>query len=89
MCECTPPSETSPTRCTRLAPLSSDCQAGIGRSGNGRQGRERDEDQAREESDIVNYLLFEEYDGYTLLQCAIKDALLNRNCTVKVYWDDY
>ena len=49
---------------------------------------ERDEDSSRAETDIVNYLFMEEYDGYTLLQSAIKDALLHRNCTVKTYWDE-
>lgn len=46
-----------------------------------------DEDQSREESDICNYLFLEEYNGYIVLQTAIKDALLHRNGTVKVYWD--
>ena len=49
---------------------------------------ERDEDMARTETDLVNYLFMEEYDGYTLLQTALKDALLNRNCTAKAYWDE-
>ena len=49
---------------------------------------ERDEDAARQETSLVNYLFMEEYDGYTLLQTALKDALLNRNCTVKAYWDE-
>jgi len=49
---------------------------------------DRDEDDSREESEIVNYLLMEQYDGYTLLQVAIKDALLHRNCTVKAFWDE-
>jgi len=49
---------------------------------------ERDEDQSKTESELVNNLFFEEYDGYTLLQVALKDALLNRNCTAKAYWDE-
>ena len=49
---------------------------------------ERDEDSARAETDIVNYLFMEEYDGYTLLVTALKDALLHRNCTVKAFWDE-
>ena len=49
---------------------------------------ERDEDQARTESEIVNYLFMEEYDGYTMLQTALKDCFLHRNCTVKAYWDE-
>nr|MCH9837304.1 hypothetical protein [bacterium] len=49
---------------------------------------ERDEEQAEMETALANYLFFEEYDGYTLLQVALKDILLNRNCTVKAYWDE-
>ncbi len=49
---------------------------------------ERDEEMAQQETDIVNYLLMEEYDGYTLIQTALKDALLHRNCSVKAYWDE-
>jgi hypothetical protein len=49
---------------------------------------EQDEDQAASESDIVNYLFMEEYDGYTLLQTALKDALLHRNCSAKCFWDE-
>ena len=47
-----------------------------------------DEDQAEMESQLCNYLLFEEYDGWTIIQQALKDALLHRNCTVKAYWDE-
>ncbi|RLD75676.1 MAG: hypothetical protein DRJ15_16620 [Bacteroidetes bacterium] len=49
---------------------------------------EKDEDQAKMESQLVNYLFMEEYNGYTLLQTCIKDALLNKNCTAKAYWDE-
>ena len=49
---------------------------------------EEDEDSARAESDIVNYLFMEEYDGFTILQTALKDAFLHRNCTGKVCWDE-
>lgn len=49
---------------------------------------EEDEDAAQMETELVNYLLMEEYDGFTLLQVALKDALLHRNCTVKAYWDE-
>jgi hypothetical protein len=47
-----------------------------------------DEDQAELESRLVNYLFFEKYDGWTLLQELTKDALLHRNCTAKVWWDE-
>lgn len=49
---------------------------------------ENDVERAREESALVNALFFEEYDGYTLLQVAVKDALLHRNCTVQAFWDE-
>jgi ABC-type oligopeptide transport system ATPase subunit len=49
---------------------------------------EMDEDAAKTESEIVNYLLMEEYDGYTILQTALKDCLLHRNCSAKVFWDE-
>ena len=49
---------------------------------------QQDETQARQESQLVNYLFMEEYNGYTLLQTCIKDALLHRNCTAKAYWDE-
>ena len=49
---------------------------------------ERDEEAARTESELMNYLFMEEYSGYSLLQVALKDALLCRNCTVKTYWDE-
>jgi hypothetical protein len=49
---------------------------------------EGDEEQAETESALVNYLFFEEYNGWTLLQELLKDALLHRNCTAKAYWDE-
>jgi len=49
---------------------------------------ERDEDQARMESELVNYLFMEEYGGYELLVTALKDSFLHRNCTAKAYWDE-
>jgi hypothetical protein len=49
---------------------------------------DRDEDQARQESLLCNYLFMQEYDGYSVLQVAVKDALLHRNCTVKVIWEE-
>jgi hypothetical protein len=49
---------------------------------------EGDEEQAETESTLVNYLFFEEYDGWILLQELLKDTLLHRNCTAKVHWDE-
>ena len=49
---------------------------------------QQDVEQAELESSLVNYLFINEYNGYIVLQEIIKDALLNRNCTVKVQWDE-
>jgi len=49
---------------------------------------EGDEDQAALETTLVNYLFYEEYDGWILLQELTKDALINRNCAAKVFWDE-
>lgn len=49
---------------------------------------EQDEDQAQSETELLNSLFFNEYNGYTLLQRAIKDCLLHRNASAKVYWDE-
>ena len=48
---------------------------------------EDDEDQAAMESLFVNGALMDGNDGYTLLQEAIKDALLQMNAVVKVWID--
>ncbi len=47
-----------------------------------------DEEQAETETALVNYLFFEQYDGYSLIQELLKDTLLHRNCTAKAYWDE-
>ncbi len=49
---------------------------------------ERDEEQAEKESAVVNYLFMEAWDGYTILQTALRDALLHRNCTGKAFWEE-
>ena len=46
-----------------------------------------DVDQAAEESDYVNYVLMNQHDGFMILQKALIDALLQRNCQIKVYTD--
>lgn len=50
--------------------------------------QESDVDQAELESNMLNYLFINEYDGYMVLQSLVKDALLNRNCAIKVAWDE-
>ena len=49
---------------------------------------EEDEEQCELETTFVNYLFFDQYNGWLLLQQAIKDVLLHKNCTVKAYWDE-
>lgn len=49
---------------------------------------EGDVEQAELESNMLNYLFINEYNGYMTLQSLVKDALLNRNCAVKVVWDE-
>jgi hypothetical protein len=49
---------------------------------------EEDVEQAEVETALSNHLFFTEYSGYLILQELVKDALLNRNCTAKVYWDE-
>jgi len=49
---------------------------------------EDDIERAEVETALTNYLLFNEYNGYLILQELVKDVLLNRNCTAKVYWDE-
>ncbi len=48
----------------------------------------QDEDQAQEESDIVNFIILEQNRGFVLLQEAVRDALLLRNGWIKVWLDD-
>ena len=48
---------------------------------------DKDEVAAKLESDIVNYMLFHECNGYMLLKTCLKDTLLNRNGTAKAWWD--
>jgi len=42
---------------------------------------ERDEEMAQQETDIVNYLLMEEYDGYTLIQTALCTVIVRSKPT--------
>ena len=48
---------------------------------------ETDEEQAKMESDICNYLFMEEYNGISILTVALKDCLLQRNAYARVFWD--
>ena len=48
---------------------------------------EQDEDQAKLESDTVNYLFMEKYNGHQILTTALKDTFLHRNCYAKTFWE--
>jgi len=46
-----------------------------------------DEQQAEQETEYVNHVFFKDNNGYEILHTWIKDALLQRNGSVKVYWE--
>lgn len=48
---------------------------------------EGDVDQARQETEYVNYVFMEENEGFVVLHDMIKDALLLKNGYVKYWWD--
>ena len=47
-----------------------------------------DEEIARQCSDYLNYIFYKENDGFLALYTAFKDALIQKNGILKVYWDD-
>ena len=49
---------------------------------------EDDVDQARLETDTVNYVVMQQNNGYYEIQQAVRDALLLRNGIIKVYLDE-
>jgi len=52
------------------------------------QGPE-DEQAAQQATDYVNYVLMRQNNGFSLLYCLFKDALMVKNCFSKSYWEDY
>jgi len=48
-----------------------------------------DEDAAQQATDYVNYVFSRLNNGFLALYCLIKDALLQKNGYVKVYWENY
>lgn len=48
-----------------------------------------DEEAAQQATDYVNYKFSRQNNGFLALYCLFKDALLQKNGYVKVYWDDY
>ncbi len=49
----------------------------------------QDEDQAQEEGDVVNHVVMQQNQGYTLLFSYVKDALLQKNGVIEVYIDEW
>jgi hypothetical protein len=49
----------------------------------------KDEAQAQQATDYLNYLFTRQNNGFTVLYCLFKDALLLKNGFAKVYWEDY
>ena len=47
-----------------------------------------DEEMAKQASDYLNYVFYKENDGFTALYTAFKDALIQKNGILKVFWDD-
>jgi hypothetical protein len=52
------------------------------------QGME-DEEAAQQATDYINYIFSRLNNGFVALYCLIKDALLQKNGYLKVYWEDY
>jgi len=46
-----------------------------------------DEEMARQAYDYINHVFLKENNGFTALYCAFKDALIQKNGILKVYWD--
>ncbi len=49
----------------------------------------QDEEVAQQATDYINYLFSRQNNGFLALYCMFKDALLQKNGYVKVYWEDY
>jgi len=47
-----------------------------------------DDEMARQCSDYLNYIFYKENNGFLSLYSAFKDALIQKNGILKVYWDD-
>jgi hypothetical protein len=47
-----------------------------------------DADVAQQATDYLNYIFYKENNGFTALYSAFKDALIQKNGILKVYWDD-
>ncbi len=47
-----------------------------------------DDEMARQCSDYLNYIFYKENNGFVALYSAFKDALIQKNGILKVYWDN-
>lgn len=47
-----------------------------------------DEEQAKQETDYVNHVFYKENNGFLVLYTWFKDALLQKNGFVKIFWDE-
>ena len=47
-----------------------------------------DEPVAKQATDYLNHVFYKDNDGFTALYTFFKDALLQKNGVIKVYWDD-
>lgn len=50
---------------------------------------QNDEPAAQQATDYINYLFTRANNGFVVLYCMFKDALLQKNGFCKVYWEDY
>jgi hypothetical protein len=48
-----------------------------------------DEEVARQATDYINYIFSRANNGFLVLYCLFKDALLQKNGFCKVYWEEY
>jgi hypothetical protein len=47
-----------------------------------------DEEAARQTTDVVNYVFYQQNPGWQILEAWIRDALTQKNGILKVWWDD-
>lgn len=50
--------------------------------------KDADEEGARQTTDVVNYVFYQQNPGWSILESWIRDALTQKNGILKVYWDD-
>ena len=50
--------------------------------------KEGDEEKAELATDYINYLFYKKNQGYTVLQTAMRDALLQKAGIIKIWWDN-